>query len=348
MRLNILKSSRGSIFFLSMWTLVFLSILALISGTATRQQILLLEKIEERNKLYNIAEAGIFKTIDFVMSYGISEVNSYSDPWIDSEEDFKDIKFMDGQYNIEYDFLENIWNRKDKKYGVIDENRKININKAVSPILVNLFSIIGGLDIENANKLANAVIDWRDDDDNLYGYKEEISESLDYINDRYAYTPKNEEFVTLEEVLLVKGMDISTYLKVRDYITVYSEGQININTASREVLLTVGLDNDLVDKIVEYRSGANRVEGDLDDNVFTDSANIAQDLCKHYDLSEEEQEAIIMLASGGIIDVYSDSFMALCTSSLANSRLYGKIICVFSRTGNIKYWSTKFSAGKDT
>ncbi len=54
-----------------------------------------------------------------------------------------------------------------------------------------------------------------------------------------------------------------------NYLTVWGEGKININTASEEVLLAVpGLYTKEVGKILSFRRGADGVPGTKDDGVF--------------------------------------------------------------------------------
>ena len=45
------------------------------------------------------------------------------------------------------------------------------------------------------------------------------------------------------------------YDKIKEFITIYSSGSVNINTASNEVLISLGIDERVVEKIVEFRVG---------------------------------------------------------------------------------------------
>lgn len=70
-------------------------------------------------------------------------------------------------------------------------------------------------------------------------------------------------FSSVNEVLLVEGMDKENFLLFKDLVTVYGSGRININTASKGVLLALGLDNDSADAIISFRS-KNRIEPSVD------------------------------------------------------------------------------------
>lgn len=60
-------------------------------------------------------------------------------------------------------------------------------------------------------------------------------------------------FSSINEVLLVEGMSKDNFLQFKDLVTVYGAGKININTASKEVLLALGLDKDTADAVIGFR-----------------------------------------------------------------------------------------------
>ncbi|MHC5020149.1 MAG: type II secretion system minor pseudopilin [Planctomycetota bacterium] len=84
----------------------------------------------------------------------------------------------------------------DIAYGLDDENGKININTAPAEILAEL----PGLNSE----IANAIVDWRDDNDEISN--EEGAEESYYLSLRSPYSPRNAPFETIEELLLVRGI----------------------------------------------------------------------------------------------------------------------------------------------
>ena len=61
-------------------------------------------------------------------------------------------------------------------------------------------------------------------------------------------------FRTVNEVLLVEGMEKELFLLFKDFVTVYGLGKININTVSKRVLLALGLDDDLAEAIIRFRA----------------------------------------------------------------------------------------------
>jgi len=75
---------------------------------------------------------------------------------------------------------------------------------------------------------------------------------------------KNAPFEILEELLLVKGMTREIFEKVKEDVTVFGEGKININTVGKRVLYGLGLEEDCAKKVLSYREGTDGEEGTED------------------------------------------------------------------------------------
>ena len=81
-----------------------------------------------------------------------------------------------------------------------------------------------------------AVMDWTDADDNKTDIgpdgkfiESSASEAADY--GKYGYEVKNAKMDTVGEVQLVEGMPSDVYCKIRDKLTVFSTGKLNVNDA---------------------------------------------------------------------------------------------------------------------
>lgn len=333
---------RAGILILSLWVLIFFTVLAILSGTMVRQQIVVIENVEVRNKLYSLASSGMFMTIAIVSSYeerdATPDTDSLNDFWVDNPALFKGVRLDDGNFTIR-----NFNNMHRPVFGVIDEERKINLNHCDYEVLKRLLENVGRLDEIEAAGLAYALIDWRDSDDTLHNKEQGFSETVEYKNAGYKYTPRNSPFRILEEVLLVKGMNREVFSRIRGYITVFGSGKININTASLEVFKSMGFSDEVVDKLVSFRAGPDMLEGTQDDNVFSSQDDILDSLLDYSDLTEEEREELNEVISKGLFTTTSETFTALCTSKLDNYDLCGKIICVFDKNSRIKYWGTGYS-----
>ncbi len=139
---------------------------------------------------------------------------------------------------------------------ITDESGKLDINSAPELLLRNL---LGALGIEGTtlDTIVDSILDWIDKDDlhRLNG-----AESDYYLSLPNPYKAKNGNIETLEELLLVKGVTREILYGdgqkkgLIDCLTVYGTGKININAASKEVLMAIpGMTADMVEEIINYR-----------------------------------------------------------------------------------------------
>jgi len=330
-------NSRASILIIALWLLCLLTTFAVILGYQVRQKLTLIQRLDERDKLHFISEAGIKKAIAELKKGPQETYDSLRDAWGNSPEIFKEMNIGDGIVNISYDYYNEQVGRFETCYGLIDEERKININKATLPALERLFRIVLGIDETQAQELAACIIDWRDSDSELsspFGSAEDPY----YRNLRYSYEAKDADFEVLEELFLVKGMTQEAFGKIRDYITIYGSGKVNINTAPGAVLLALGLSEEMVNKILSFRAGEDRIVGTTDDNVFDASSNIVPKLSQFYHLSDAEIAHLSLIIQDQNLATNSDNFMARCNAKLNGGKNIAQLICVINRSGKILYW----------
>ncbi len=339
-------ADNGSALILALWTLLFLSIIAIYSGSMVRQEILVRKKIEARDKLYSIVYSGMLKSINMVRAEKKRDLtfdsDSLNDFWAHNLGAFRNVKLSNGRFSVSYTYFNNVTGRKERKYGVVDEERKININFASKEMIERLFSSLGIFDPVIVSQVVSSLIDWRDGDDILNNDERNLSERVDYSNSGYEYHPSNVELKNLEELLLIKGLSKDVFLKIRDHITVFSNGKVNINTASKTTLFSLGLSDTLVYKIANFRSGPDMTEGTFDDNIFSSLVDIESELSSYYDLSDKEKEDLDKVIEEGNLDISSSTFTAHCRGSLDDDDLQARIICVFDRGGKIKYWGYQY------
>ena len=143
------------------------------------------------------------------------------------------------------------------KVHVEDETAKININvmgdEKADPKIYDALSRAISILFERAEldmEILNAIFDWIDPDD------EGEAEVYYYGSLNPPYECKNGPLDTLSELLMIKGVTDEVYGKISEHLTIYSkDGKININTASKEVLMCLddGIDEVMVEGIIEYR-----------------------------------------------------------------------------------------------
>lgn len=102
--------------------------------------------------------------------------------------------------------------------SAIDERGKLDINATDELILANLFTG-HGLELDAAELLAAAVLDWRDEDEleRVNGAEEDA-----YLAAGLEVGPANRPFMMTEELLQVIGMDYDFYRRLEPAITVFS------------------------------------------------------------------------------------------------------------------------------
>ena len=135
-----------------------------------------------------------------------------------------------------------------------DESAKIDINTASEALLRGLL-VSSGLADDEANRLLDAIIDWRDTD----SFKRPNgAEEADYRAAGLSYRPGNAPFQAMEELQLVLGMRPEVYRRLAPSLTVYSrQPGVNPQVASREVLLAIpGLTAEIVDEYIARREAA--------------------------------------------------------------------------------------------
>ncbi len=139
---------------------------------------------------------------------------------------------------------------------VTDESAKIDINSANNELLKWLFRA-GGASEEEAVRLLDAVLDWRDADALKRPFG---AEELDYAQAGLSGRPANYPFQATEELQLVLGMRPELYQRIAPMITVYSrQPGVNPHLANRATLLAIpGVTEEQVDAYLVEREAAQR------------------------------------------------------------------------------------------
>ncbi len=326
---------KGSILIIALWSVCFLAVFAVYLGYGVRQKILLVQRLQERSKLSYAADAGIKKAIIMLQKSVSDSYDTFNSLWSNDTASFKDISLGDCLYTVSYNYYDEARRVTVVRYGMVDEESKININKASRDVLRRLFKITTDMDDIEADHLAAAIIDWRDADSELT-IPLGSAEDYDYQSLVDPYDAKDADFDVLEEVLLVKGMTPEIFESIKRYITIYGDGKVNINTASRSVLFALGLERDIVHKILMYRSGEDLVFGTFDDGVFTLPANIVPELSQFVELSESQIAKLTKVAEQSLV-TKSRHFRIQSSAHMQRRRNVSKIICIVDRNGTVLY-----------
>lgn len=336
----------GSILIVCFFVLVMLSMFAITVGYTMRQKLQVLSRLDTRQKLRLIGDAGVQKAIYVLLQTRErpSPHDALGQSWSSNESGFKDVEVGDGQFSASYApelSSGKIHSQGDtQRYGLIDEERKLNIN-LIKPreILQRFFEEAGGMSKDEAKSLVDAIRDWKDEDDDVSDLG---AESRYYKGLTPAYLPRNGAFATLAELRWVKGMTPEIYEKVRPYITLNSSGQINLNTASEAVLMALGFSSNLCDKIVAYRNGRDQLEGTEDDKAFDDLSSVAQSLANANYLNDNDRSNLDAVIRSGVLTVKSQYFTAQVFARLKHKTQSLRVVAVFDEKGVIKRWEEAF------
>ena len=325
---------------MTLWTLAFLTFLAANLGSGVRQRIILLSRLESRDKLRLVTEAGVQKAVMLLnedleqnqFQFSLAAKNFRQN----NEMKFKSIELNGGISEVSYEYTDGPGYPPVKRYGLQDEESKINVNTADARALKNLFKTVLQWDDSHSQELADNIIEWREPDGTqLKGfYSQDYYENLSD-----PYSAKKAKFELLDELLLIKNVDLKVLQTLRNYLTVYGDSRVNINTASRPVLVALGLTEEVADKILSVRRGKDGIDGTLDDHVFLKSYDVASEVKKSIEMNNSETAQIDQLNAGQKIDTNSYYYSVAVYGRLQNFQSRESILCVMNaKDSKIEYW----------
>lgn len=335
-------NQRGAILIFVLWVLSFLAILAVNLGYGVRQKIIFAKRIESRSQAQHVTEgcakAAVAMLLDDLYKNQYQYTPAAKAFRHNNPSRFADIAVPDGKCEVSYIDPDGM-SATDIKYGVRDEESKININTADKTVLFRIVSEVLGVDDHMAETISEAIFDWRQSGESeLKGFSSDDY----YSNLKDPYPKKSQPFEIIDELLLVKGIDRPSFDLLRNYLTVYGSGQININTASRKVILALGLDEELVDKLLALRRGADGVDNTGDDHIFSRTFDIAAEVNAYQKLQPEQMKAIDYLNQRNLLGTNSSFFTIRSLGFLNDSNDKRQLYVSISSTDNhIFYWNEK-------
>ncbi len=158
---------------------------------------------------------------------------------------------------------------------IVSEGGRFNINAILlqdDKALMREILSKWGLELEDAQAIADALGDWVDSDDNvaLNGAEKDDYEKAGRINQ-----PFNRPFYDLGEMRLVRGMDLVEAVRPdwRDWFTIWSGGALDVNEASAELIAAAAeIPVDQAEIIPETVRGTDGQRDTDDDSPFQNAA----------------------------------------------------------------------------
>lgn len=205
--------------------------------------------------------------------------------------------------SLEVDLTDMIPDERNTVLRIIisDENARLNINRlygvAKEETIAGFIRLLRSLDIEES--VAFRIADWIDSDrDESFPLSEENA--------------KNAKLYSIDEILQIEGIEESILEKMRPFITCYSDisFQININTAPKEVLMSLHEDitESIAENIIKYREGSPFKEKAELRNVAGITDTLYQAIQSKIDVRARVYEVLAISESGGIRKTVSGVF----------------------------------------
>ncbi len=252
--MNRSKRQKGFALVLVLGIMLLLTILAAGIAFTVRSELNIAAGFSERLQARYLAHAGFQRALT-ELALDNPGVDSPVEGWSELRSDEEGWSFDNGQFVVR----------------MSDESGKLNLNTADRDTLVAFFTQLTG-DSAQAEEIADAILDWRDEDEEpqLMG-----AESDYYLTLEQPYRAKNAPFDSPYELLLVRGITRDLFYgsaelgipPLTELVTTYSATlnvderglpRVNINTATQEQLVeALGdiLTEQEINAILRFRDG---------------------------------------------------------------------------------------------
>jgi len=302
-----------------LWILAILVVFALGLGHRAVINLQLAKYQRDRLKATCLAKAGINRAI-VELENEDSTYDSLNDTWSTGK---------DANNNNIFQDIEIVQNSGESfSVRVTDEDAKININNAAGSKQL-LAALLTERNIEDADNLANTIIDWIDENNTNYRGEAE--------NEVF----KNQCLTTPEELGLIfefyyddEKKVADNYPAIKDYISVYTDGQVNINTSSPQTLgiIAKNINNSsdavsLAEKIINWRQQAGVSFTQLEDTT-------------DFERNLTPQEIVVFTQMKTQLKVNSGYFKIESEGKAGNTSK--KITAIYNRANQqVVYWHEK-------
>ena len=219
--------------------LVVVVMVALLSAVlveltfTTLVQLRLTETYRDRTRAYYLAKGGI-QVGRMLLQEDDNSYDAYSESWAQPVPAYP---VGDGQVSLQIT----------DEDGKIDLNRLITAQGNIDTVVQDRFlRLLETLEISDGERLCAALIDWIDEDSEALKYG---AETPYYQGLATPYQAKNAPLDTLGELSGIRGFTATVRKRLTPCVTVSGDAYINVNTAGREVLLS--LSEQMTDQEVE-------------------------------------------------------------------------------------------------
>jgi len=269
-----MEAKRGAALLVSLWVLIILSLITGSFAFEMRLESMLVSHKRKKFKAETLAHSGmeyaraILGQRQFVKELEIEDMAAE-----DTEDGFMQaalyIKRGLAVHSLAHEMIDGTFT-----ISIEAEESKRNVNLMTRNDWLDIFEM-AGVPNTDWDEMIDCLEDWKDEGDL---HKLNGAESDDPFYEDQGYECKNGPLDSVEELLLVKGWgeDIlygkpeddegDAIFGIAELLTVWGDGNINVNSADTNVLLSLTeFDDWMLEDILERRNGLDGEAGTLDD-----------------------------------------------------------------------------------
>jgi general secretion pathway protein K len=208
---------------LVLWVIVVLGAIGAGVAAAARGQTRLVETVRARTVARYAAESGVVATMALVNERLRGEETPEQQARLFGE--LEDVLGRWGQRELGA-----------ARYQVIvtDLNARVDLNNSAEVVLLGLLQQFA--EEREAEALVNALYDWTDEDDEAL---RDGADVRDHVRPGSLFVPPKGPLLRLDELPRIPGFTDSIADLLAPYVTVWGDGQVNVNTAPLPVLAAV-------------------------------------------------------------------------------------------------------------
>ncbi|MGQ9660808.1 MAG: general secretion pathway protein GspK [Kiritimatiellia bacterium] len=216
------NSQSAAVLILALWTLFVLGLLAVAVGGQVSASLAMADHIKRTSLGRCLAEAGVA----YAASVLLSDTNGWdglTEVWGNNPERFQRVMLGEGSFTLRYR-VAGPRSAVEIRYGLADEERRVNLNLAPPSLLQTLFCRLGGVDEGTAQQIVSGIREY---------WEAKNKVLLAGLSARDYYSTAGEatvRFESLQELMLVKGMTPELFARVGPFVTIYGSGKLNFNT----------------------------------------------------------------------------------------------------------------------
>ena len=326
------RGKKGSILLYVVWMVLLLSVFAAGIGSRAHAALDLSDRLLSQLRARYIARGAVQYAARLLQLDPSPSADTLSEPWGNAPMLFRQHPLVSGGF-----IVRGRRGGASAPNGVIDEDRRLNLNVAAADTLARLIEQTGGIPREDARQIVEAIEDWRDadSDERSFGAEDYYYRSLSD-----AYDCKDAPFQNIEELRLIRGMTPDLYQRLEPYVTVYGSGRVNLNTAERPVLEALGLSASGVASLLAFRTGEDSTEASGDERRLVSVVTL-QDELRPY-LTAEDLHQLAVLAQQNLIGTASEAIrLTVDVEEDQHPASRVRLAAVIDRQGHMKLWSER-------